>query len=141
MQNIHFNNSVQRNIDENEVEHVEIVDDIVPKSVNSQSNRKSFNEPEEPFNCNCCDMVFGTYDELSKHYKTSHTTEAVFCQYCGTQTKGRDDLTNHMIEYHESTVVMYTMAKQIDEMVEGFGQFESLKNQMMNLFIQTKFKL
>ena len=84
----------------------------------------------EDFPCNDCNLSFGNSKYLEEHNKFHHKT-AVACSYCGIPLDEKD-YQEHMIEFHETSVVLYTIGKQVDELHEKIETVEAFKNDLVN---------
>ena len=82
----------------------------------------------EDFPCNDCNLSFGNSKYLEEHNKFHHKT-AIACSYCGIPLDEKD-YQEHMIEFHETSVVLYTIGKQVDELHEKMETAEALKNEV-----------
>ena len=78
-----------------------------------------------PFSCKKCDQVFVSKHDLSKHVQSEHKdTTLNYCPNCDFLVQDEKSLKEHMIQYHESSVVLYTLAKQIDDIYDGLAKLE-----------------
>ena len=82
------------------------------------------------FPCNECNLNFGTNDYLEEHIQTQHSS-AVACNYCGIPVD-KNEYQDHMLEFHESTVIMYTIGKQVDELHEKMVDIETFKTNIIH---------
>ena len=82
------------------------------------------------FPCEECNLSFGTNKYLEDHIKANHSS-AVACRLCGIPI-AETEYQEHLIEFHESTVIMHTIAKQVDELHEKIETIETFKSELLN---------
>ena len=63
-------------------------------------------------------MSFGTNEYLEEHNRLKHKS-AVACRMCGIPVD-EVDYQEHMIEFHETTVILHTIGKQVTEEIRFF---------------------
>ena len=84
----------------------------------------------DPFQCNVCGLVLPTLNLLQKHL-ASHTS--LICRYCDYKPKSKDELECHMMDEHEDVIVLHSIAKQVDNLMDGFQKQEAFKTELSQI--------
>ena len=90
-------------------------------------------QPEEPFACELCGLVLGTFTILQEHINIVHKPEIKPCKYCEKILYSNETLEEHMIQVHEKIVILHTMGSQVNDLTEKFEDFECFKKKTMKL--------
>ena len=79
-----------------------------------------------------CDFVATGVPEFIKHIRNGHMHQGENCKYCDYLAASKHELKNHMNEVHSGVEMIYTMAKQVNDLSESFGSFETFKSEIGN---------
>ena len=82
---------------------------------------------------NECGLVMATFSLLQEHIRSHQTLLDINCQHCDFVAQEEGLLQGHMIEYHREIVILHTMAKQVDDLADGFASFETFKSDLSNV--------
>ena len=93
------------------------------------SMHENFAEPIS-YPCNICNSVFIT-EQLLQDHMVSHDEPQIKCEYCGVPCQSETVLREHIINFHEETVILYTLGKQVDEVHEQIDKFETSNNDIL----------
>ena len=88
-------------------------------------------DTNEEFPCEECNLSFGNSKYLEEHMQSYHHNTAVPCSYCGIPLD-KKDYREHMLEFHEDTVILYTIGKQVDELHEKLETIEAFKSDLIH---------
>ena len=80
-------------------------------------------------------------DEMNKKGQSSdkiiledaHDIPSLHCQHCGITAKNENDLQEHNIQFHTNTVILHTLAKQVDDVYDGLTQTEPFQKSTLDL--------
>ena len=72
------------------------------------------------------------FNLLQEPMDNHHPLGKTDCQYCDFCCEDADILQKHMFESHPDVVIIHNMAKQVENLADGFTQFEHLKSELSN---------
>ena len=86
----------------------------------------------EPFPCEVCGLVLANFTLLKEHMSQVHTS-LQGCRYCSFTSTSKDDFETHLVENHGDTIVLHSMATDVQELRGKFGELETLSGQLADI--------
>ena len=100
--------------------------------MNGVHSKKSTPKAPEPFPCGSCGLVLATFNLLQDHMNIHHPLGKTDCQYCDFCCEDDDILRSHMVESHPDVVMLHNMARQVENLADGFTELEHFKSELSN---------
>ena len=93
---------------------------------------------EDIFQCDKC-LYEGTTSDLERHSRNKHSSNLRFnCDRCSLTFISKDKLKDHVLDNHEESVMMHTMASQIDQLHSIVPEIDVFKTDLTDI-LQKRF--
>ena len=99
-----------------------------------ETEHKSSPILQEPFPCEYCGIVFGSFHLLQEHVTAVHSgTVGESCEHCSFRAKSKETFQDHMIQEHKEVVILHTIGSQVDHLTDEFAHLKAGNNELINL--------
>ena len=137
LENVAYNEILELIIEEklylNKFEKVDLVNEPRPDEETSTQEGPSASQREHNFDCEGCDLQFGTKEELKKHMPTHKAANQQFavleCEQCNFKTVRKEELSEHKKTTHGVLLYNCEQCDYSNSAIEELWKHKMLRHQ------------